>query len=226
MILVFDLDDTIYDEITYVKSGFNIVSDYLAEFYGLEKKFIFDLMLNELSVNGRGRVFDNVLKIISKYSKNNIKKCLSIYRSHSPDIHLSDEAIKCFNRFSDYPKYIVTDGNKIVQRNKIMSLGVADYIKNFYITHEYGMRFAKPSPTLFFRIAQLEKVPNSDVVYIGDNPHKDFIGIRPFGFKTIRVIKGMFKCINLTSEFEAHIKIDSLDELTQELLDKIKDDFE
>jgi putative hydrolase of the HAD superfamily len=226
VILVFDLDDTIYDEFTFVESGFNIVSDYLAELYDLDKKYIFELMVNELSANGRGQVFDNVLKTINKYSKNNIKKCLSIYRSHSPDIHLNDEAIECFNRFPDYPKYIVTDGNKIVQRNKIMSLGVADYIKKIYITHEYGLRFAKPSPALFFRIAQLERVPNSDVVYIADNPHKDFIGIRPFGFKTIRIIKGMFKTINLTSEFEAQIKIDSLDELTQELLDKIKDDFE
>lgn len=225
MILVFDLDDTIYDEVTYVESGFNIVSDYLVKLYDLDKKYIFDLMLNEFSANGRGQVFDNVLKIINIYSKNNVKKCLSIYRSHFPDIHLNDEAIECFNRFSDYPKYIVTDGNKRVQRNKIMSLGVADYIKKIYITHEYGLRCAKPSPILFFRIAHLERVPNSDVVYIGDNPHKDFIGIRPCGFKTIRIIKGMFKTINLTSKFEAHIKIDSLDELTQELLDKIKDDY-
>ena len=44
MILVFDLDDTLYDEITFVYSGFSAVSKYLSLQFNLnEKKILISL---------------------------------------------------------------------------------------------------------------------------------------------------------------------------------------
>jgi putative hydrolase of the HAD superfamily len=36
MIIVFDLDDTLYEEITYVRSGFKAVANYLSKNYKIE----------------------------------------------------------------------------------------------------------------------------------------------------------------------------------------------
>ena len=40
-VVVFDLDDTLYKEIEFVKNGFNSVSDYLSKKFKLNKKKIY-----------------------------------------------------------------------------------------------------------------------------------------------------------------------------------------
>ncbi len=218
MILVFDLDDTVYDEISFVKSGYLAVSAYLENKYAIQRDFLFSLMMKRLSSKGRSNVFDHVLQHINHLSKKNIRECLSIYRLHKPDIHLNPEAVRCFERFKDHPLYIVTDGNKIVQSNKIKALGVDQYGIKAIPTHRYGLHSAKPSPSIFLKISKWENVSNDQIVYIGDNPNKDFVGIKPLGFKTIRIMKGAFKNISFSMYHEAHLKIKSLDELTVDLI--------
>ena len=46
MIVIFDLDDTLYEESTYVKSSFKAVAFYISEKYSLSENTIFeDLIL-------------------------------------------------------------------------------------------------------------------------------------------------------------------------------------
>lgn len=116
-VLVFDLDDTLYPEITFVISGFKSVATFLNASYGVDEKAALALMIEELK-KGRGKIFDDLLKAFSIFSKILVKKCLSIYRSHKPNISLYPDAARCLKRFKDTPLYIVTDGNKLVQHNK------------------------------------------------------------------------------------------------------------
>ena len=59
MIIVFDLDDTLYEEITYVRSGFKAVANYLYQTYKIETPDkIFRDFIQALEQQGRGRVFD------------------------------------------------------------------------------------------------------------------------------------------------------------------------
>lgn len=221
MILVFDLDDTIYDEILFVKSGYYSVAAFLEKQFDVPKEVAFKLMIERFSKDGRDNIFDYVLRIINHYSKKNVKKCLNTYRSHKPDIQLDPEAVDCFNRFKAIPLYIVTDGNKVVQKNKIDALGVKEYVKKAIPTHLYGLGYAKPSPLVLQKIAKWEATSPSKIVYIGDNPNKDFVGIKPLGFKTIRIMKGMFRHLYLSSAHEAHLRINSLDDLTAELIQQL-----
>ncbi len=48
---------------------------------------------------------------------------------------------------------------------------------------------------------------SKDIVYIGDNPNKDFVNIKKLGFRTIRVLKGMFSNSNKETKFEAELNI-------------------
>ncbi len=189
MVIVFDLDDTLYDETTYVKSGFKAVAAYLAEQSGLSGKMLFLQLMEELK-NGRGSIFDSVLKRNGIYSKALVRKCVVAYRFHIPNIKLSESGKKCLERFKNYPLYIVTDGNKIVQHNKIKALHVDKKVTDYYITHRFGVHRAKPSPHCFLRICEREKTTPAQVVYIADNVSKDFVGIRPLGFKTVQVLTG------------------------------------
>ena len=220
MVIVFDLDDTLYDETTYVNSGFKAVAEYLSEKYELPAKTIFSQLVKELN-NGRGSIFDSVLKQNNIYSKALVKKCVVVYHVHTPKIKLWESGKKCLERFKKYPVYIVTDGNKIVQHNKIKALGVDKKVKHYYITHRHGVHNAKPSTYCFLKICEKEKTTPDQVVYIADNLSKDFVGIKKSGFKTIQVLTGQHKELKKTIEYQAEIVINSLDELTEPFMLKL-----
>ena len=214
MILTFDLDDTLYDESSFVKSGFRAVSEYLYKNYSISTSTSFRFMENRLDTYGRRYVFDALLSKYGLKTRENVRKCVSIYRSHKPKIRLYPEAHECLKRFQSFPIYIVTDGNKLVQRNKALSLGLYERIKFCYLTSCYGLRNSKPSPYCFSKICERENVSSQKVVCVGDDPNKDFVGIKPLGFKTIRVLTGRFKDVKKNKSFEADYHINSLKELT------------
>ncbi len=221
MVIVLDLDDTLYDELSFVKSGFKSVATWLFQNFLIPPEESLSFMLQELARKGRGEIFDSLLKKYGIFSKKDVKKCISIYRKHRPDIKLYPEAEFFLERFKKYPIYIVTDGNKVVQRNKIISLGLDKKVKFFYLTHNFGTKYSKPSPYCFLKICEKERVPPQKVVCIGDNPYKDFVNLKPLGFKTIRVLKGQYKDVFLEEKFEAEYKFNSLSEITEEFLIQI-----
>jgi len=212
-VIVFDLDDTLYDELDFVKSGFNEVSEFLSKKFNIPKNKCYEIMINELQY-GRGEIFDNTLKKYNIFSKKLVKQCISRYRSHKPKIHLFHSAIKCLKKLDIFPLYIVTDGNKIVQKNKVKALKIQKKVKFIFITSNYTLKNAKPSPYCFFKICELEKTSPQNIIYIGDDPSKDFVKIKQKGFKTIRVLTGKFKNEKYSKQFDADLTIKSLEELS------------
>ena len=220
MILVFDLDGTLFDMLSYCKSGDLAVANFMQKEWGISAKESYGRMLRIIESKGTSNLFDTILKQYHVYSKKAVAECLSAYRLHTPKIALYDDAARCLKRFKDYAKYIVTDGNKIVQHTKVLALGLDRVVKKAFITHRHGRHNAKPSPYCLTKIAQIEKVDPKEVVYIGDNPNKDFVGIKPLGFKTVRIMRGAHKDVRLTKHHDAHIKISSLDELTEKVINR------
>ena len=220
MIIVFDLDEVLYDEKTYVISGFRTVSEFLEKDEAIPKKIIFEYLKRRLK-NCRERILNDLLDNFRIYSQKNLKKCISVYRTHTPKIKLYSDAKDCLKRLKNYPLYIVTDGNKIVQKNKIKALNLENHIKKTILTSNYGLRNSKPSTFCFQKICDMEKTSPTNLVYIGDDPHKDFVGLKREGFKTIRLFKGRFKNERLSKEFEADYKIKSLKEINEKFIKKI-----
>jgi len=220
VIIAFDLDDILYDEITFVKSGLRAVSDYLMKSYSIPIEDSTDFLEHRL-LKGRNKILDDLLINFRLYSKMEVRKCLSIYRTHYPNIQLYPEANLVLNRFKDFSLYVITDGNRIVQKNKMLALGLFDKVKSCILTSYYGLKNSKPSPYCFLRICKKEKIKPSEFIYVGDNPNKDFVGLKPLGFKTIRVLKGQYRNIKKDEEYEAQYTINSLYELTPELIRNI-----
>ena len=217
-IIVFDLDDTLYDELTYVDSGFRAVAR-LAEREGWITFSVAYAFMRERLLGGRGRIFDDLLLQFSCYSQLNVRRCLSAYRLHKPEIQLYPEAEAGLRRFRKFPLYIVTDGNKIVQQSKLTALGVPERVRRCLVTHRFGVRNAKPSPYCFLRICEWEQVSPGQVLYVGDNPRKDFVGIKPLGFRTVRILTGQHRHVRLPDAYEADCTIGSLAEFDVGLID-------
>jgi len=214
MILVFDLDDTLYDEKQFVYSGFLEVSNWISEMSKRPSNVIYESMVKDLSVNGRGEVFNNALKKYFYETKTNIKKCLSIYRLHKPRISLETDVVDLLIELGKaYKLYIVTDGNKIVQNNKIKSLDVEKYMKKAFITYRYGLKASKPSLKCFELIKNIERIKWQELVYVGDNPNKDFVNLNKVNAITIRVLQGEYANIMVTNEYDAKFKIDKITDL-------------
>ncbi len=223
MILVFDLDDTLYNEIQYVESGFKAVANFISGQWQQDAVEVYDRLMDTLSSKGRGEVFDSVLLSYGCLSKKNIKQCVGVYRRHVPSIALHQAGERCLKRFQDWPKYLVTDGNRLVQHEKVVALGLEPHFKRVMVTHRFGIARAKPSPYCFQLIAEAENAAPQQIVYIGDNPAKDFVGIKPLGFRTIRVLTGAHKAVRKSDRYEADITIKTLNELTPVLLKRLQE---
>lgn len=217
-IIVFDLDDTLYDELSYARSGLLEVSKYMNKQWGTPQEESYAHLLVFLRED-RNNILEKILRTYGIFNKKNLRSCISIYRTHQPKILLSKDAKECMERFKDFPLYIVTDGNVTVQSNKIKALNLTEKVKKVFITYRYGVHNSKPSPFCFLKICKLEHVSPDSVWYIGDNPAKDFIGIKPLGFRTIRILQGQHKDVKMGAEYEAELRINSLRELTPELLE-------
>ncbi|MDB2357134.1 HAD family hydrolase [Gammaproteobacteria bacterium] len=219
LIPVFDLDDTLYSEITFVRSGFRAVADMLECSFDLPPNDSYDYMLNVLEKKGRGKVFDSLLRRYGLLSKKNIGLCLQRYRFHTPKIELFKGVKNMLNDFKIKP-YIVTDGNKLVQANKIEALGLVEMVAKYYITHRYGIKNAKPSLHCFNLIKKLEGCAWNDIVYIGDNPNKDFVGLNKVGAHTIQVNFGPYADQLVPKNFQATHTVESILEINS-LLERL-----
>ncbi|MBF9143941.1 HAD family hydrolase [Hymenobacter properus] len=217
-VLVFDLDDTLYPELSYVHSGFRAVAAFLSPLLGVPAETLAAGIIAEEAAQGRGQVFDNVLRQHGHWSKALVAACLRAYRQHLPTFSLYSDAERCLTRFADWPLYLVTDGHKEVQARKVAALGLAGRVRHAYLTNRYGRHRAKPDPHVFQLICRREKVEPNQVIYVGDNVRKDFVGIKPLGFRTVRILRGNYAHYEADAAHEADRRIHSLDELTAEFV--------
>ena len=211
-VLVFDLDDTLYPELSYVHSGFWTVAAFLGPVLGVPIEALAASMIAEEVTHGRGQVFDAILRQHRRWSKALVAACLRTYRQHRPELALYPDAERCLNRLAHRPLYIVSDGHKEVQARKVAALGLAGRVRHAYLTNRYGRHRAKPNPHVFELICRREGVAPAAVTYVGDNVRKDFVGI-PLGFGTVQVVRGNYAHLVPDAAHAAERRIFSLDEL-------------
>jgi putative hydrolase of the HAD superfamily len=211
MILIFDLDDTLYRELDFVEGGFRNVAGLLEEELGLSSERTYRRLVKLLNDNGRGRVFDMFLLEQGIYSKERLMECVSRYRYGPRSLSLSDTNKKLLRELkTKFTMYVVTDGNKSVQKFKADLLGLHLYFERVLPTHSFGKNRAKPSIYCFQKIAEWERVPMSELIYIGDNPEKDFVGLKSAGGKTVRLLEGPYQNMSAKPGHEADYTIASL----------------
>lgn len=199
--VIFDLDDTLYSEKEYVKSGYKVVSDYLGG--GYEEK------LWQFFETGRPAI-DELLKELGR--ENEKAEVLKVYRSHKPDIHLYPGVAEMIAELKEkgIKVGIITDGRPEGQRNKLEALGLE--IDDVIITDELGgIQFRKPCDIAFRILLTRWRINPADVVYVGDNPTKDFQAPQQLGMRCIYFRNHL----GLYSHSSSNLKtITSIDELT------------
>ena len=172
---VFDLDDTLYKESDYKKSGIEYVCKKIETIYN---KNILKQILKADKDNKR--IWQEACKILC-IPLSTSEQFKWLYRLHDPKIELSSNASNVIsildNKLSKIA--IFTEGRSLTQRLKLKKLKI-DKLK-IYITEElnYGKKDEKS-----FKII-MQNLPAEKYYYIGDNPKKDFLIPNKLGWETI-----------------------------------------
>jgi putative hydrolase of the HAD superfamily len=175
--VVFDLDDTLYNEIDYLKSAYSEIASHLdRENWKLLYSQMFSLFRNQ----------QDVFSFLVKNYPVEKSALLSLYRNHQPDIRVFDGVFNLMETIKSHQGKIgvITDGRSLTQRNKIKALGLEKFIDGLVISDEIGSE--KPDPRNFQRLCEL--LPARTYFYIADNIRKDFLAPNNMGWTTIGLI--------------------------------------
>lgn len=174
-VVVFDLDDTLYKEVDFVRSGFSAIASYVGK----------DGIAVELFE--RWKRGQNALQWLIDVTdiECEIPDLLHVYRTHLPSIKLESSVEDMLDKLKQEGKVLgmITDGRSITQRHKIEALGLYRWITddNLVISEEFGSEKPDMANYEYF----MSRYPVANYFYVGDNTAKDFVSPNILGWHTI-----------------------------------------
>lgn len=218
-VLVFDLDDTLYLERDFAFSGFRAAGDWYAGRSGLQGLAErCEALFNE---GRRTKIFDEALCALGVAADEAlVGELVAVYRGHKPTITLAPDAERFFRgRHLGRWLAMITDGPSATQRAKVKALGLDRMIDYIIYTDVWGAEFWKPHPRAFAAIEAWAEVPPSRIVYVADNPRKDFVTPRARGWWTVQVARAdrVHRGEAAEEAYRPHIVLSDLDALETRL---------
>lgn len=173
---VFDLDDTLYPEVDYVRSGRAHVCERLSDILGID---LHDAV--QAAVDAGEKNWLGFLVREAGLPPSALETLLWIYRLHPPKITLEPGWAALLERLEQAgrPVLILTDGRSITQRLKLKALGLSHLPT--LISEDWGSD--KEDPARFREV--MTRHPDDFWLYVGDNPAKDFLAPRTLGWHTV-----------------------------------------
>lgn len=228
--VVFDLDDTLYLEREYVLSGFRHVARYIAEKTGQVSEGILFGSLKETFEQGiRGRnfnlLFDKWPEIGSFLT---VSDLVLAYREHFPEIRFQAGMGSLLSGLRDSGLLlgVISDGPLVAQSQKVKALGLDTKMDEVILTDFWGKEFWKPCERAFTYLEDKWDLASSQMVYIGDNPKKDFFPGNRRGWATLRLrIHGQerFDLEPSSGEFAPDMEFSGVETLSRHLFQRGKD---
>lgn len=176
--VIFDLDDTLYGEKSYVRSGYAAVAQCFPQVENMAEKLWQAFLLRQPAID---------MVLAAEGLTDRKAEALETYRYHIPQIALYPGVEALLQRLQTEKKLgLITDGRPEGQRAKLQALGIEKYFDFVIVTDELGgPEFRKPNEAAFRLMQQKLDVPFAKMVYIGDNTKKDFIAPQALGMQTI-----------------------------------------
>lgn len=189
--VLFDLDDTLYDELSFVHGAMAEVAKFLAPIVGGDADGVCGQLLIELARSGRGQVFDAVVAELGLPDRL-VPTLVYVYRSARPPIKLFGDARPLLDRLSQQriSTGVLTDGNGMVQSAKVHLLGLHSLLDVVVFTDAIGRGAPKPDPLGFEIACDLFGMPPERVTYVANDLRKDYAGPRKLGMHSIHVARG------------------------------------
>lgn len=187
--VVFDLDDTLYPEISYAEDGFRKAAAILENLYGVKNAY---QKIRTIFDEDRMGVFDRLCSSESLPEKA-VEDAVDTYRKNQPEkleFYPKTKDVLQYLRQNGFKTGIITDGRPFSQRAKIRALGAEAYFDAIIVTDEIGREYRKPHPRAFEEMARKLNVRMEEMMYVGDNPQKDFAVKEYLPLKTVQIRTG------------------------------------
>lgn len=224
----FDLDDTLFREMDFVRSGYRATALFLCNQTGCGVDMA--PRLYDVICANRPRGFEAAISMLEFQGYENVPtvdELIEVYRGHSPEISLyagAEAALKELLR-GGHRLVLITDGSTRHQRSKIHALGLERYFlpEDILISEETG---GDKTTTVPWGLVdglndnRTERYP-APFYYIGDNLSKDFYEANLRGWTTImkRDVDGGNVFAQQPSQWSAthraRVSIDSFTNLTK-----------
>src|SRR5581483_8600820 len=147
LVIVFDLDDTLYPERQFALSGFKAAGDWAEAQLGIAG--LAQDMTRLLDGGHLGELFRIALAgKLPDHTPEHLAGLLEAYRNHEPELALFADAAWALSHYAGQAKLgLITDGTHHVQARKVAALAIAHHFGEIVYTHALGGRaFSKPHP--------------------------------------------------------------------------------
>lgn len=188
--VIFDLDDTLYPEQSFVFSGYRAVAQAFRTQFGDPDETVAELT-RIFHSQDRRLAFDALLERRGQPAdREAVQAMIDLYRRHPPAISLYDDAEAALTRLRTRIKLgIITDGAAVMQEAKVAALSLQTRVDVVVLTEELGPGFGKPHPRAFELMAERLAIEPAACVYVADNAAKDFVAPNALGWMTIRIVR-------------------------------------
>ncbi|MCR5106643.1 MAG: HAD-IA family hydrolase [Lachnospiraceae bacterium] len=215
-VILFDLDDTLAPEDDFIRSGYSKVAEFLKEKYGAKDDA--SIRLYSLYKEDPKLVFNRFLEDEGiPYTDEDIKELIRVYREHEPKVDYYPDVLPNLYKLRDMGARlgIISDGYAVSQRNKLNVLKTKGIFDKIIITDELGREYWKPDIRSFIMMKEAFGAKWEDMVYVGDNPGKDFYIGRDRMIATIRIYRegSVYENAPYYENIKESIGIGSFDEL-------------
>ena len=208
--VVFDLDDTLISESQYQISANLAVLQHLSDETGIA--------LDEVKKHSgvaaqapRSEYFQQLLPRLGLASDRvSVSNLISVHRSHSPTLDWYPDVLEVVGslRALGARLGVITDGYSIAQHQKLKAVEASKHFDAIIVSDDLGREFWKPHSRTFREIAEQLNVSPEEMLYVGDNPEKDFYISHTLGVKTARIVHE--DSIKSNREYREGIKEDFL----------------
>ena len=194
--LVFDVDDTLYEQIVPFENAYKSLFDIdidMEQFYLLSRHYS-DVKF-EASRNGEITMDEYHIYRIQEAAKDlgvylTGEQALSMqreYKKNQQRLQISNITISILElaKANNVKLGIITNGPSEHQWSKIKALGVERWINkdNIVVSGDYDIN--KPDIRIFEIMQEKLQLPNDSLYYIGDSLENDIVGANNAGWKSI-----------------------------------------
>ncbi len=192
--VLFDLDDTLYDQFEWLMGAFSHMGEAVSAAGGDGARLASELLEVARLGSDQGRVIDRALERVGTCPLG-LAELLEIFFSYRPD-HLQPYPglIEPLRRLADLvPLGLVTDGHPSIQRDKVTALGLEGLFQVVVCSDDLGRHLRKPAPEPFLEGCKRLGTSPSRAVFVGDRPSKDSAGAIAAGLIPVRVRTGEYR---------------------------------
>lgn len=208
--VIFDLDNTLYNEDLY----------FLEVFKAFSKRHNLDFDLFERNFTDKFRLeskdlFTDILKKIDYYTLERQNELFELYKNIDCNLEIYNEAFEIINHLKEknFKLAIITNGIIEAQKNKVKSLNIQNNFDAIIFAREFGSAYEKPHEKPFLKALKDLNTNIEETLFVGDHPFTDIKGAQNINLDALWFSNGYAS--NISYNFDN--KINSLLEIKQYL---------